>query len=831
MATLTFNDIFTLNGGELQEVLQQTDFYTLVDALATADGPMREKVFAGVSKRRTARLKTALENAGGLSREAGENARAEISSTITDVKHSYILPGFSEETTQRKVKTLADHIKEACAEEHGRLSLYGGQTASGIRDALLANSRDELARIRTINVHAKLLPVLLEFLEAGNIEELDVFCNDCTPNETAAVFPLFETLSGLKKLHIADLESIPESVGNLQSLTKFSAYIRGELMVLPESICGLKNLTALSVNSQDGAFKALPKNFADLQSLKELSLKWANDLGALSESVGALKNLESLSIYGEGCSGSIDWIGKLRSLTELSLKDCGIKSLPDAIGNLRSLRELNVMNCQIKALPETIGNLRSLTRLYLMTCGIKTLPDSIGNLEKLSELVIQDSSLERLPESIGNLISLTRLSLRGDHLHHTIASNEKLRGLPDGIGKLENLRELNINDYRSLERVPESIGGLRNLNYLVISGSLFLERLPESLGKLQSLTDLCLDDNKNLKALPDGIANIGSLKSVSLRGTGLSYVPPPASGPKGFIRGNKIAIIPKEASISYSGFVNHYFKMVETLIRFNEEARRPRETGDDFLSLLQDQMNAKADLEDILEDLEDDLFRRGIRLMLDGTKAENIRRILGLEIERELDFYKKKLMEIATEGAIGLQAEHATPKFIAIINFKVDIKDNPIDAAWEKYRAGDRDAFSAIDFAAAMLPEGERDEIAFIKKAVRMSKLAHKEGFLALENHIAAADDVFERGLCLIVDNDFHDFDAGQEYIAAVLDKMIRRESNPARKNIAAAKKEAILSIHAKEDTQAMIVKVLAYFDKTIAEAMNGALALEDLET
>jgi len=812
----TFNDIPTLRDEGLQDILQRFDFYTLVDALATADEPVREKVFANLWKRTAARLKTALENAGAVSREAGEDARTRITEGIIRVMTNasefrcrpIVSGGFAipEAERQRKIRSITGDIESAG--EYGRLYISYDTTEEELRKALepFANRRDDLAGIRELSVYGIHLPALLEFLEAGNIEELSIYCGSGDPH-----WPLLDTFTSLKKLSIYHTKSLPENIGNLQSLTDFSWMTWNlEHMVLPDSICDLKNLTDLSVNASDGTLIALPdsigslKNltklnisgklerlpdgFADLQSMTKLFFNWTNDLGVLSKTVGALRNLERLVIGGAGSFGSIDWI----------------------------------------------GNLRSLMRLSLRNCGIKTLPDNIGNLEKLDVLDVHDSSLEGLPESIGSLISLTFLRLGGDHNNYDTKDNTHIKALPDGIGKLENLQDLVITCYSSLERIPESVGDLRNLTLLAISGSLRLERLPESLGNLQSLTSLSLNGNEKLKALPEGIGNLKNLESlnvsgsssldrlpdgmenaarlesVNLFGSGIRSVPQSISMLAGFTGSEPLAVIPREASVSYRGFVNHYYKLLDLLIRYNEKARR----------------EGLLALEDIIEDLEGDILKRGLRLMVDGTEAENIRKILEPETKREPDFYKRKLMEIAVEGVIGILSGYETHRLAVILNCKVDIKDNPIDAAWEKYRAGDRDAFFAIDFAAAIQPEGEREEITFVKRACEISELTRREGLLALESRIVAdaEHDVFERGLCLIVDGVSGYFDTEREYISAALGKMIERETDPVKKNIAVAKREAVLSIHAGENTRVMTMKLLAYFDRSIVSVIEAEL-------
>ena len=520
---------------------------------------------------------------------------------------------------------------------------------------------------------------------------------------------------------------------------------------IPESIGGLKNLTDLFVNVDE--LTALPESIGNLQSLTKFSLYLKDDLTVLSESAGGvLKNLTYLSISGPVSSGGLDCIGNLRSLTELSLWRCK---------------------------------------------GSKALPDSIGNLEKLRKLTINYSSFEQLPQSIGNLSSLVNFSL---------CANKNLTGLPDSIGNLKNLESLHIGDSPYLERIPESLSSLQSLKVLSLSWNKNLQALPENIGSLKKLKYLDVSYSASLKRLPDSIVHAASLETVDVSGTAIDSVPPSVASLKGFTGKKRLAVIPREASVSYRSFVNHYFQLLETTARISEHARQ----------------EGLLALEGHIEDLEDDLFKQGIRLVVDGADFEDIRRILHLKTEREDDVYRKKLMLIAAEAVLGIQEACATPLLIFRLNFMVDLKDNPVDTAWEKYRYGDEDAFDALDFSAMIQMEGEREELRFIKRAMEMSETSRREGLRALENHLCegAEHDVFERGLFLIVDSDLDSgFNNYPEYeIRAVLDKMIERETDPVQKNISAAKKEAILSIVRGDNPRIMVTKLAAFFHQSIAD-------------
>ncbi|MCL2231444.1 MAG: hypothetical protein FWB99_00025 [Treponema sp.] len=744
MKKFTFKDIITLRDSSLQTVLRQTAYQTIVKALTTADTALRDKVFSNLSKPTAAQLKTGLEDAKGTSREESEKSQMRMVKTVVDfiwddIEGEFAPPDLPGSKPARIARSLADDIEDACAGKRGHLYIYGtAEEKLQLRKALeiVENRRAELARLRSLYIPGDLLPVLLEFIEPGNIENLYVYYSN-----SDAHLPLLERLSGLKTLDIQYAKAIPESIG------------------------ALKNLTSLSIGA---ALEHLPGNFALLQSLTRLSIKWKNDLSILAESVGELKNLTNLRLDLRNSFGSLEWLGKLRSLTKLFLHNCK---------------------------------------------GLKALPDSIGDLENLSSLEIYDSSFDQLPESITSLSALTEIHLYG---------NENLKALPDNIGNLENLQRLLIRNFYSLEKIPESIGNLKHLDYLTISSSPSLKALPESIGSLKNLKRLDLYEAISLERLPDSIVEAASLESLNLLGSSVFSVPQSVASLEGFTAAKRIAIIPREASVSYRSFVNHYFKLLETVARFNDKSRR----------------EGLLALEEEIDTLAHDIFRDGLRLAVDGTDAELIRRILAPKIEREPDFYRRKLMGIAAEAAAcirGFDSDYyrfTTPQLIFCLNFMIDLKDNPVDAAWEKYRYGDEDAFSAIDFSAAIQSEGEREEIRFARRAVEMSEVARHEGLLALESRLDAGDeqDVFEYGLSIIVNSGIGSgiiFDQQHGYFAAILDRMVERENDPVQKNIAAAKKVAVLSICAGDNPRIMLMKVSAYFHQSIADVITKEL-LED---
>jgi Leucine-rich repeat (LRR) protein len=397
---------------------------------------------------------------------------------------------------------------------------------------------------------------------------------------------------------------------------------------------------------------------------------------------------------------------------------------------------------------------------------------SLEKCHNLTSLEIDwGEELTEFPSWIRHADSLQRLSV----------GSSEITSIPDWIGDLQSLTELSLKFNKNLKTLPDSIGNLKNLTMLDISGT-------------------------PVEQLPGSIENLLSLKYVNICRTNIHTVPQSISSVKTFIDRTPVEIIPQKHSPSYREFVNCYYKLAKTIVRFSEKSLL---SG--FLSL-----------EDEIELLGDDLFSKGIRLVVDGTDADVIRNLLALTIEREHDYYRKKLMEIALKGVLAIRAADSPSVHLFKLNSMVKIKDNPIDAAVVKLLAGDSNAFSNIDFDAAIQPEEEREEIRLIKRAVFIREAArpHREGLLAFKNHLdyeaIANRDIFEYGISMI--------GCDLELIDDVLTRLISHETDPVQKNIAMAKKEAALSILNGDNTRITILKLLAYFDKNVTKSLAEEL-------
>ncbi|THG23464.1 hypothetical protein TEA_020369 [Camellia sinensis var. sinensis] len=136
--------------------------------------------------------------------------------------------------------------------------------------------------------------------------------------------------------------------------------------------------------------------------------------------------------------------------------------------------------------------------------GKQAIPDSIGGLENLEELNLASNLLDSLPDSIGLLLNLKILNVSGN----------KLFALPDSICHCRSLVELDVS-FNKLAYLPTNIGyELVNLRRLSVQLNK-IRSLPTSIGEMRSLCVLDVHFNE-LRVLPLAIGRLTNLEILNL---------------------------------------------------------------------------------------------------------------------------------------------------------------------------------------------------------------------------------------------------------------------------------------------------------------------------
>ncbi|CAL5339815.1 hypothetical protein CsSME_00023622 [Camellia sinensis var. sinensis] len=252
-----------------------------------------------------------------------------------------------------------------------------------LRTLLFFNSENESAEIGELQFLYK----KLRLLRVLDLEEI-IFNHSQGKTEHVSLLDAIEKLIHLRYFRISDCEinKIPPSIGNLQTLQTLEFPPSYSLTVLPDEICNAMQLRHLI-----GCFK-WPFRVENLTNLQTLNFIDVDDRMEFNPSRDLI-NLRELYVEfnGESMGFTLDSIGKLRSLQTLFL--CKVR------GTVWNLTLQPLSQCQhllqlklrgyIGRLPtemhEFLPNLK-----YLWLDGEDMKEDPMPSLEKLPKLTILD---------------------------------------------------------------------------------------------------------------------------------------------------------------------------------------------------------------------------------------------------------------------------------------------------------------------------------------------------------------------------------------------------------------------------------------------------------
>ncbi|XP_072852443.2 DISP complex protein LRCH3 isoform X3 [Pogona vitticeps] len=180
------------------------------------------------------------------------------------------------------------------------------------------------------------------------------------------------------------------------------------------------------------------------------------------------------------------------SLESLNLYQNCIRYIPEATVNLQSLTFLNISRNQLSTLPVHLCSL-PLRVLIASNNKLVSLPEEIGQLRHLMELDVSCNEIQTVPSQIGNLESLRDLNLRRNHLVH----------LPEELAELPLIRlDFSCN---KITTIPVCYRNLRHLQTITLDNNP-LQSPPAQIcikGKVHIFKYLNMEACKVVPDLPD----------------------------------------------------------------------------------------------------------------------------------------------------------------------------------------------------------------------------------------------------------------------------------------------------------------------------------------
>ena len=272
---------------------------------------------------------------------------------------------------------------------------------------------------------------------------------------------------------------------------------------ITEAIRG--NLDSLSLRSLHQMGQLLPKTLLDIPGLRHLSLEYFNtDIPAWLSSI---TSLESLEIEETGSVKEIlPQLWKLAHLRKLKLAYVreDLTELPSSLAKLEHLEELNVDGADFTHFPDVIASLVSLQSFSYKYC---------------------DCALPEVFDALSALPELKKISFS----HY---DNESGDFLPESFCRLQAIEELYFNDWNYLKELPECIGELRNLRIINLSNDDYqldydalIKKLPDSLGNLCNLEELDVYGLQDLVQLPKNFSRLKRLKRLNTMCSGIKELP------------------------------------------------------------------------------------------------------------------------------------------------------------------------------------------------------------------------------------------------------------------------------------------------------------------
>ncbi|KAH6835663.1 hypothetical protein C2S53_010541 [Perilla frutescens var. hirtella] len=343
--------------------------------------------------------------------------------------------------------------------------------------------------------------------------------------------PSIGNLSNLEMFKIGEnsLEgTVPQDIGQLSRLTWLGLIMNKLNGEVPESIFNLSNLEALwlGFNNLSGNIpSSIDKSFPNMVYFDLTNNRFH---GRVPTSVSNLSSLILFQLSGNSFTGEIPInLGNLRQLEWLSVDRNQLtnnisKPEQDFLSSLTNCKYLYILeisgNPITGVLPKSLGSTNlsaSLERFNASSCRITSpIPNELGNLSNLLELNLGYNDLTGLiPTALGHLSNMQLLTIRGNKLQGPIS---------DVLCNLKKLYSLDCSENRFSGQIPRCLGDLPFLRRINLGSNDFNSYISSSLWFSKQVERLNLSNNFIDGYLSPEIGDMKSLIELDVSGNQLS---------------------------------------------------------------------------------------------------------------------------------------------------------------------------------------------------------------------------------------------------------------------------------------------------------------------
>ncbi|KAJ6330566.1 hypothetical protein OIU76_009206 [Salix suchowensis] len=287
----------------------------------------------------------------------------------------------------------------------------------------------------------------------------------------------------------------------------FSATDPNDFAILQAFRRGLENPELLEwpANGDDPCGQSWKHVFCSGSRVTQIQVQNMSLKGVLPQNLNQLTKLQRLGLQKNQFTGALPSLSGLSELQSVYLDANQFDSIPsDCFDGLVSLQFLALDKNNFNAstgwsFPEGLQGSAQLTNLSCMFCNLAgPLPYFLGNLSSLQSLKLSGNNLSgEIPASFERGMSLQNLWLNDQN-----GGGGGLSGTIDVVTTMDSINVLWLHGNQFTGTIPESIGNLTVLQDLNLNGNQLVGFVPDSLAEMP-LEHLDLNNNQLMGPIPN----------------------------------------------------------------------------------------------------------------------------------------------------------------------------------------------------------------------------------------------------------------------------------------------------------------------------------------